>query len=71
MEMMKSGVCNIRVDICENEFVIFHNANVLVHYQSNSEHVDWTGEDSKVRPKVVRRGVSEIQADISPGEKSM
>ncbi|XP_057306093.1 phospholipase DDHD2-like isoform X1 [Hydractinia symbiolongicarpus] len=67
--MMKKGIFNIRIDIVPGKFVIFHNPNVLVQYVSNVEH-DWTGEDSKVRPKVVKRGITEIQEQIERGESA-
>ena len=65
--MMKNEVFNIRVDISPGKFIIFHNPNVLVQYTSSLEHMGWTGEDSTVRPKVVRRGISEFQQDIEQG----
>ena len=66
--MMHSGIYNIRVDIAPNTFVVFHNPNVLVQYVSNVEHVDWTGADAKARPKVIQRGLGELQELIQQGK---
>jgi len=68
--MMTNGIYNIRVDISPRKFVIFHNPNVLVQYLSNVEHMDWSGEDSKVRPKILKRGIDEMKEDIREGETS-
>jgi len=69
LSMLSKGIYNIRVDVAPREFVLFHNPNVLVHYVSNAgENIDWTGEDSKVRPKVVKRGILEFQDEIDKGE---
>ncbi|XP_012559446.2 SEC23-interacting protein [Hydra vulgaris] len=67
-KMIRNGIYNVRVDIAPNVFVLFHNPNVLVQYVSDVEHVDWTGADAKVRPKVVQRGVGELQETIQQGE---
>ena len=69
--MLLKGIFNIRVDIGPDKFVIFHNPNVLVQYASLLEKgMDWTGEDSKIRPKIVRRGIAEIQEEIEQGKIS-
>ena len=56
--MMSKGVFNIRVDISQNDFVVFHNPDTMVQY-SNNQDLQWTGEDAKTRPKIVRRGIAE------------
>jgi hypothetical protein len=50
----------------DREYVIMHNTNVIVHFQT-SELNDWSGEDVKGRPKVVRRGVFDIEDEIEDG----
>lgn len=65
--MMSSGVFNVRVDVSPGTFVLYHNPNVLVQYNENQD-MEWTGEDAKARPKVVRRGLSdEMKAEIQEG----
>lgn len=66
--MMNKGVFNVRIDIAPGKFVIFHNPNVLVQYNSNLQNVAWSGEDAAVRPKVVKRGISDIQEEIERGK---
>lgn len=66
--MMAQGVFNVRVDVTPGTFVIFHNPNVLVQYNPNQD-MEWTGEDSKAHPKVVRRNLSEeMRAEIEQGK---
>ena len=48
--------------------MIFHNANVIVHYLPSTELYDWTGEDNKSRPRVVRRGIADIVDEIVEGK---
>ena len=66
--MMSKGIYNIRVDLSQTAFVLFHNPSVMVQY-SNTQDMDWTGEDAKARPKPVRRGLSEeVFAEIPQGK---
>jgi len=65
--MMSKGIFNIRVDLSQSTFVLYHNPSVLVQY-SNTQDMDWTGEDAKARPTPVRRGLSEeVHAEIPQG----
>ena len=43
---------------------MMHNANVMVHFVPN-ESQNWSGEDT--RPRVVRRGVADIEDEIDDG----
>ena len=47
--------------------VVMHNANVMVHFVPNNESQNWSGEDTVARPKVVRRGVADIEDEINDG----
>lgn len=52
----------------KGETVIMHNSNVMVHFSAASSNDDeWTGEDIRSRPKVVRRGIDDFEADIDDG----
>lgn len=53
----------------KGESVIFHNANVILHYLPSTELYDWTGEDNKSRPRVVRRGIMDIMEEVIEGIK--
>eukprot|EP00794_Sanderia_malayensis_P001092 gene1092-436_t len=64
----ENGLWSKKVDLPCGDTVIFHNANVIVHYKHTVEPIDWTGEDSKARPRVVRRGIGDIADDIVEGE---
>ena len=46
---------------------MMHNANVMVHFVPNNESENWSGEDTVARPKVVRRGVTDIEDEIDDG----
>ena len=61
--MVTKGDSNLRIDLSPGTFVLFHNPSVLVQYSSSPQEMDWTGEDSKARPKVVRRGLSKEMSD--------
>ena len=62
-----TGTWSKKIELQRGESVIFHNANVIVHYLPNTELYDWTGEDSKTRPRVVRRGISDLMDEIVEG----
>ena len=69
--MMSKGIFNIQVEISSANFVMFHNPETLVQY-ANTQDMEWTGEDSKARPKIVRRGLSEeLYAQIPQGRQSL
>ena len=57
-----------RVELSDGEYIMMHNANVMVHFVPNNESENWSGEDSVARPKVVRRGVVDIEDEISDGK---
>ncbi|XP_065071105.1 phospholipase DDHD2-like [Rhopilema esculentum] len=63
-----TGAWNKKLDLKNGESVIFHNQNVIVHYLPTTDMYDWTGEDSKSRPRVVRRGITDIVDEIVEGE---
>ena len=46
---------------------MMHNANVMVHFVLNNESQNWSGEDTSARPRVVRRGVADIEDEIDDG----
>ena len=46
-----------------------HNANVMVHFVPNNESENWSGEDTVARPRVVRRGVADIEDEIDDGKQ--
>ena len=56
-----------RVDLSDGEHIMMHNANVMVHFVPVSESENWSGEDTVARPKVVRRGVADIEDEIDDG----
>ena len=45
-----------------------HNSNVMVHFSASSHEVEWSGEDVRSRPKVVRRGIDDFAGDIDDGK---
>ena len=47
---------------------MMHNANVMVHFVPNNDSENWSGEDTVARPKVVRRGVADIEDEIDGGK---
>ena len=47
---------------------MMHNANVMVHFVPNNDSENWSGEDTVARPKVVRRGVADIEDGIDDGK---
>ena len=58
------------VNLEQGETVIMHNSNVMVHFSATTSNEDgWTGEDIRSRPKVVRRGIDDFEADIDDGIK--
>ena len=64
---MSKGTLNAQVEISPNTFVMFHNSQTLVQY-TTAQDMEWTGEDAKARPKIVRRGLSEeLHSQISQG----
>ena len=48
---------------------MMHNTNVMVHFGPSSETDTWTGEDSVVRPRVVRRGITDLEDEIEDGKR--
>ncbi|XP_068709546.1 phospholipase DDHD2-like [Montipora foliosa] len=57
-----------RVEMSSDEYVMMHNANVMVQFTPNNESENWSGEDIGARPKVVRRGIADIEDEIDDGE---
>lgn len=56
-----------RVELSAGEYIMMHNANVMVHFVPNNENENWSGEDSVARPRVVRRGIVDIEDEIDDG----
>ena len=56
-----------RVELSAGEYIMMHNANVMVHFVPNNENENWSGEDSVARPRVVRRGIADIEDEIDDG----
>lgn len=47
-----------------------HNSNVMVHFSATTSNEDeWSGEDIRGRPKVVRRGIDDFESEINDGRK--
>ena len=40
----------------------------MVQFSPNNESENWSGEDIGTRPKVVRRGIAEIEDEIDDGK---
>lgn len=57
-----------RVELSGGEYIMMHNANVMVHFVPHNESENWSGEDTVARPKVVRRGVGDIEDEIDDGK---
>ena len=55
------------MELSDGEHVVMHNANVMVYFVPNNESQNWSGEDTVARPKVVRRGVADIEDEINDG----
>ena len=56
-----------RVELSDGEHIMMHNTNVMVHFVPSNESENWSGEDTAARPKVVRRGVADIEDEIEDG----
>ncbi|XP_043664464.1 SEC23-interacting protein-like isoform X2 [Vespula pensylvanica] len=64
---------NRRIDLNNGEYIIFHSANVQVHYlQTNSPETSasWSNTTGGgARPRVIKRGVDEFNIDEGEPEK--
>lgn len=45
-----------------------HNPNVIVHFRPGAKPREWGSADTQIRPRVVKRGVDDID-DIDFGER--
>lgn len=50
--------------------MVMHNPNVIVHFRPCAHPTEWGNVDSQIRPRVVKRGVDDID-DIDFGEYFM
>ncbi|PIK37979.1 putative phospholipase DDHD2 [Apostichopus japonicus] len=58
---------NRRLELPEGEAVVMHNPNVIVHFRPGAKPREWGSADTQIRPRVVKRGVDDID-DIDFGE---
>lgn len=58
---------NRRLELPGGETVVMHNPNVIVHFRPCAHPTEWGNVDSQIRPRVVKRGVDDID-DIDFGE---
>ncbi|XP_063963436.1 phospholipase DDHD2-like [Lytechinus pictus] len=59
-----------RLELSDGETIIMHNANVIVHFRPSARPDEWgASPDTQMRPRVVKRGVDDIDS-IQQGEPS-
>ncbi|XP_033122396.1 phospholipase DDHD2-like isoform X1 [Anneissia japonica] len=59
---------NRRIELENGETVVMHNSNVIVHFRPSGLMDEWgTASDGQMRPRVVKRGVDNID-EILDGE---
>jgi len=69
-EALSTGDWHRRVQLPNNEQVVFHDANVIVHFQQQPPSETWgTGSTSIAKPRVVKRGTDEFHIEEGDPEK--
>lgn len=59
-----------RLELSDGETIIMHNPNVIVHFRPSTRPDEWgASPDTQMRPRVVKRGVDDIDS-IQLGEPS-
>eukprot|EP00057_Strongylocentrotus_purpuratus_P034703 XP_796242.3 PREDICTED: phospholipase DDHD2 [Strongylocentrotus purpuratus] len=59
-----------RLELSDGETIIMHNPNVIVHFRPSTRPDEWgASPDTQMRPRVVKRGVDDIDS-IQQGEPS-
>lgn len=62
-----------RIELPNNEQVVFHDANVIVHFQqkpTTEEGASWAPQTSTIsKPRVVKRGIDEFQIEDGDCDK--
>lgn len=68
-EAMQSKEWHRRIDLPNGEQVVFHDSNVMVHFQQASS-ADWGSPTNTIsKPRVVKRGVDDFQIDEGDSSK--
>jgi hypothetical protein len=59
-----------RVELPNGETVVFHDANVIVHFQQKTSPDNWTTPASPIsKPRVVKRGIDDFQIEDGDCDK--
>ncbi|XP_072177332.1 triacylglycerol hydrolase DDHD2-like [Diadema setosum] len=59
-----------RLELSDGETIIMHNPNVIVHFRPSNRPDEWgASPDTQMRPRVVKRGVDDIDS-IQQGESN-
>lgn len=69
-EALNTNDWHRRVELPNGEQVVFHDANVIVHFQQKTVTENWGAPSSPIsKPRVVKRGIDEFQIDDGDCDK--
>lgn len=70
-EALQSKEWHRRIDLPNGEQVVFHDANVMVHFQQQSNTDAWGAPvaNAIAKPRVVKRGIDDFQIDEGDCDK--
>lgn len=70
LEALASKEWHRKIDLPNGEQVVFHDANVMVHFQNQSSSDAWgTPVNSIAKPRIVKRGTDEFQIDAGDSDQ--
>ncbi|XP_071803441.1 triacylglycerol hydrolase DDHD2-like [Asterias amurensis] len=65
---IENNVWHKRLEFSDGETIVMHNPNVIVHFRPSSKPDDFgTSPDGQMRPRVVKRGIDDLE-NIQQGE---
>lgn len=69
-EAVKTNNWHRRVELPNGEQVVFHDANVIVHFQQKTTPDNWGSPTSPIsKPRVVKRGIDDFQIEDGDCDK--